>query len=488
MVAQEDRDFFRDLCDGADDLIQSVAPDGRFLYANKAWHHILGYTARDLERIRLFDVIHPSCWEHCAAALKKLAAGEPSVHIEAVFKAKDGHKVDVEGTASCRFENGKPVSTRGIFRDVTERNRASDQLERLFNLSLDLLCVAGVDGYFKLINPAFERVLGYSGEELLSRRFVEFVHPDDREATEVEIQRLAEGHPVVDFENRYLAANGEYRWLAWRSAPIQDRGLVYAVARDVTESKKMERLLKHQARELERSNSDLEQFAYAASHDLRAPMRAMANLADWIEEDLPGGAPEKVRGHVDKLRERLARLDDLTTSILEYSKVGHEKEGIRKVDTALLVSDLAAEISPPKGFKVAPDFSLPSFETARTPFEQVLRNLIGNAVVHAGRPEGRATVSAVELDDMYEFRVADDGPGVPPEEREKIFEMFHRLRAGDGPRGAGMGLALVKRIVERHGGSIRVEPADPHGSVFIFTWPKKLPFDGPQNAEDPDRR
>jgi signal transduction histidine kinase len=300
--------------------------------------------------------------------------------------------------------------------------------------------------------------------------------------------RLSEGHPVVNFENRYLADNGTWKWLSWQSAPLADRGLIYAVARDVTESKRIEARMKAQSAELERSNRDLEQFAYVASHDLRAPLRAMANLADWVEEDLPGEAPPKVREHLEKLRARLSRMEQLTGDLLEYSRAGTGHDHVQKVDTALMVSDIAAELEPPPGFRVVPRFGLPSFETARSPLEQVLRNLISNAIKHHHRDRGEVIVSAVERGDWYEFRVEDDGPGIPEDERVRIFQMFHRLVPEEMVEGTGMGLAMVKRIVEGAGGAIRVESGKGGGSAFYFTWPKVMPPQREADAEDPGRR
>jgi PAS domain S-box-containing protein len=292
---EEHEEFFRDLVDNANDLIQSITPEGRFIYVNDAWRSTLGYTDEDLKTLNVFDVVHPDSRDHCMTVMQAVMKGKPAGHIQADFLTRDGRRVSVEGSASCRMVGGKAMATRGIFRDVSERNRIQDELDRLFNLSLDLLCVAGADGYFKHINPAFEHVLGYSKEELLSRPFVEYVHPDDRPSTVTEMERLVQGLPVVDFQNRYLAKDGQYRWLAWRSTPALDTGLIYAVARDITKEKRNQEIMKRTAEELARSNADLEQFAYVASHDLLAPLRAISNLSEWIEEDLaenPQEAPQ----------------------------------------------------------------------------------------------------------------------------------------------------------------------------------------------------
>src|SRR5262249_17119553 len=154
-------DFFRDLCDNAHDLIQSVSAEGKFLYVNRSWLQTLGYRPEDVADLTVFDIIHPDSLAHCQQVMQGLIEGKPAVDITAEFRARDGRAVPVEGSASARFEGGRLVSTRGIFRDVTKRRRAEEDLDNLFRLSLDLLCIAGTDGFFKRLNPAFEKVLGY---------------------------------------------------------------------------------------------------------------------------------------------------------------------------------------------------------------------------------------------------------------------------------------------------------------------------------------
>jgi len=485
-VKEIDENLFRDLCESANDLIQSVSLDGRFLYVNRAWLETLGYRNDEVGGLNVFDVIHPESREHCRALMEEVVAGRPQLRIMTDFVTKDGRRIHVEGSASCRYRGGEPSATCGIFRDVTERRRAEEQLERLFSLSPDLLCVAGTDGFFKQVNPAFEQVLGYDLEEMLSRPIVEFVHPDDRDETAREIERLGQGLPTVDFQNRYLGKDGRWRWLAWRAAPLAEEGRIYAVARDVTRRKLVEEILARQTRDLERSNAELEEFAYVASHDLRAPLRSIETLAEWIEEELPHPLPDKAAEHLGELRQRVRRMEMLTDDLLAYSRAGRAKQPVRTVDTAAVLHDVVFLLDPPQGFRVRAEGELPRFATARAPLEMTLRNLIGNAIKHHDRGHGQVTVSARDAGDFWEFEVVDDGPGIPADQREKVFQMFHKLRSRDRVEGSGMGLALVKKIVEGLGGRIGLRPAPRRGAVFFFSWPKKIEEE--PDADHPDRR
>lgn len=462
-------DLYRDLCENASDLIQSVDPAGRFLYVNRAWLKTLGYTAEDVQRLTVFDVIHPDSRDHCRQIMQRLTAGQPAAFIETVFQTSDGRSVPVEGNTSCRFDDGQATSTRGIFRDISERKRAEEELERLFTVSLDLLCVAGTDGYFKRINPAFERVLGYSVDELLGRPFNDFVHPDDQAQTATEVGNLARGLPTVDFENRYRAKDGSFRWLSWRATSVPGRKLIYAVARDINDAKQSRELLDRQTAELARSNADLEQFAYVASHDLRAPLGSIVRLTEWIEEELSDAGGE-VRDHLKELRVRVKRMETMTDDLLTYARAARSDDKSTRVDTAAVARDVAFLLAPPAGIKVEIDPDLPTIDTARAPLEQVFRNLIGNAIKHHDRPAGRIHVSAARRDGVLEFSIADDGPGIAAKFHERVFGMFQKLESKDRVEGNGIGLALVQRIVEGRGGTIRLE-SEGRGATFRFTWP-----------------
>jgi len=361
---------------------------------------------------------------------------------------------------------------RGLDDPETERahEREGDEvrdLRRLFELAQDLLCVATTDGYFTRVNPAFERALGYSPEELKQQTFLEFVHPDDRAATRAELERLSEGHATIDFENRYRAKDGGYRWLAWRSTPATgDDGLVYAIARDVTEMKAAQRLVMEQAEKLRRSNAELERFAYVVSHDLQAPLRAIDNLASWIEEDLSAEASVEVVEHLSELRDRVDGMQDLILELLRYSRAEDESGRVELVDTGQLVWKVVGLLGPPAGFDVAVDDAMPTVRTVRAPLEQVFRNLLANAIEHHDRPSGRIEVAATEQEGRWYFRVTDDGPGIPDDLRDEVFRMFESQGASGG---SGIGMSLVRRAVESRGGSVWIEPADGRGTTVAGT-------------------
>lgn len=347
--------------------------------------------------------------------------------------------------------------------------RAS-RLERMFELSLDLLCIASTEGYFLRVNPAFERLLGYSKDELLKRRFIDFVHRDDRLKTKRCLAELARGQAVVDFKNRYRAKDGAWHWLAWRSSPPDEDGLVYAVARDITDEVEAHELIARQSRELARSNADLEEFAYAASHDLQAPLRAISHLVRWISEDVPSDAGEKVNRHLDELGAKVETMQQLVEDLLAYSRVGRVEEAPQAVDLNAMLEQIVDLIAPPEGFAVVAPADLPTLQADPTALQQVLRNLISNALAHHDADTGTVTLTAVERDREWEISVADDGPGIDPADIDRVFDRFVRL--DPGTEGTGMGLALVKKTVERGGGKVGVQSEPGKGSTFTFTWPK----------------
>lgn len=246
-----------------------------------------------------------------------------------------------------------------------------------------------------------------------------------------------------------------------------------------TKSEELEELVGH----LTVSNEDLERFAYVASHDLRAPLRGIDNLAGWIASDLAEVMTEENQEQMDLLRGRVRRLESLLDGLLQYSRIGRIEEAPELVDTHEMVRSVIDLLNFPEAVTVTIEDDLPMIYTARTPLQQTFQNLISNAIKHHDREDAHITISARESRSHVEFSIEDDGPGIPEEFHERIFQMFQTLKRRDEVEGSGMGLALVSKQVRTYGGELTLESkAGRRGAIFRFTWTKQLPHEGAKRA------
>ena len=264
----------------------------------------------------------------------------------------------------------------------------------------------------------------------------------------------------------------------------QLRDVVQALNWEVSERKSAERELQslnetledsvaRRTAEAERRAQYLEQFAYVTSHDLKAPLRAVSNLAEWIEEDLADKLDDDSREQLALLRDRVRRMHELIEGLLEYSRVGRGSDAEERIDSRELVNEIIDSLSPPEGFKVKVKGEMPTLYADRLQLGQVFSNLINNSLKHHGGTKGKIRVSSEIHEDEYLFCVCDDGQGIAPEYHDKVFLMFQSLESSDFESSTGIGLALVKKIVEEHGGTIRLESDIGEGACFYITWPKK---------------
>lgn len=227
--------------------------------------------------------------------------------------------------------------------------------------------------------------------------------------------------------------------------------------------------------ELERSNRELDEFAYVASHDLRSPLQAIKSLSQWIAEDNADILPEESRRHVEQMQQRVGRLERLLDDLLQYSRAGRVHGTVTDVDTRSLCLDTVALLNPPAGFHVNIAEDLPTMRTAPAPLAQVLRNLINNALKHHDSDEGSINISCSPNGTFNLFTVSDDGPGIDPRYHDQVFKMFETLSPRDAVEGSGMGLAVIKKTVESYGGTITLDSEPGRGARFTFGWPKEFP-------------
>jgi len=226
--------------------------------------------------------------------------------------------------------------------------------------------------------------------------------------------------------------------------------------------------------ELARSNQELEQFAYVASHDLKAPLRGVKQLSNWIREDLGGSLSGDSARHLALLEGRVTRMDDLLNGLLAYSRIGRSTVEARTFDPRAAIRHAVDLLDLPAGFRVEYADTMPTVVGDANAFQHVLLNLVGNAIKHHDRDVGQVRIAALEREQFIEFVVADDGPGIHADYHERVFRMFQTLKSRDELEGSGMGLAIVKKVIEQEGGSIQVlsSPAVARGTMFRFTWPK----------------
>lgn len=239
----------------------------------------------------------------------------------------------------------------------------------------------------------------------------------------------------------------------------------------------MLRQIEKRQQELERSNRDLDQFAYVASHDLKAPLRAISTLSEWIDEDLTGDASDETREQLKLLRGRVRRMERLIDGILAYSRVGRKEADLEEVDVEQLVLEAFELLGPPPGFRIVIGSGMPRLFTRKIRLQQVFSNLLSNAIKYHDKEAGTIAVSVAPAGSYYQFTVTDDGPGIAPEYHDKVFLIFHTLQPRDDHESTGIGLAVVKKILEDQGGTITLQSSEGSGTTFHFTWPNSYPKD-----------
>lgn len=412
--------------------------------------------------------------------------------------------VDAFGRGEYTIE-GQPTRMVGVLQDITQRKQAEEalrqseetarrqllEIEAIYESAPIGLCVLDTEFRFIRINEFLAEINGLPASGHLGRTVRE-VLPELGEIQEGFFQKVVQlGVPVLNQEVHGTIPTRpeiERDWLA-NYYPIKSlEGEVIGInvtVQEITDRKLAEQALQERAKELadlntilaqtmtllQDRNQELDQFAYVVSHDLKAPLRAIANLSVWLEEDLVD-LPEENQHQLQLLRRRVYRMEALINGLLEYSRVGRTESEIAFVDVADLLSEVVDSLSPPDSVRItiAPD--MPTLNTKRLLLSQIFSNLISNAIKHRDRPDGSVQILVQDQGADYEFAVIDDGPGIDPRYHEKIFTIFQTLQARDEQENTGVGLSIVKKILEKEGGSIRVESQVGQGTTFRFNWPK----------------
>jgi PAS domain S-box-containing protein len=372
--------------------------------------------------------------------------------------------------------DGKVSQILSVSRDMTDRKRQSAALlqnERkfsaIFNQTFQLMGLVSLDGVLLEVNQAALDSIAASESEIIGKSFWDapWWHTEQLQQQLRNAIATAASGQFVRYEVEFLNPSGGMTITDFSLKPMFDEvgrvESIVAEAHDITERKQAQA-------DLEQRNKELDSFVYVVSHDLKAPLRGIANLSQWIEEDLEGSLSVANQEQMALLRSRVYKMQATIDGLLDYARSGSAVEVVESVSIAELLADVIDQIAPPPTFTISLPPELPTLFTQRLPLFQVFANLIGNGIKHHHSETGSIQISVEDRGDCYEFAIADDGSGIDPEHHDRMFKIFQAVNPQNRSDSTGIGLAIVKKIVEAEGGTIWLESELGKGTTFYFTW------------------
>lgn len=486
--------------------------NSKLLTVNRAFCRMLGYRKSELLKMNAYEFSHPDDNELTYKKIADLWAGKISrVQVEKRYISKDGSIIYAAMNAALvKSPGGEPLFHVAQIEDISERKQMEEKLrkhqEELEELvvrrtqelrrseeRLKLALEGANDGLWDFYpltgeayySPRWFAMLGYDPEEFPHNyeTWSKLLHPDDRERVERVVSEFLQTKLklyVCEFRMRTVTDN--WRWVLARGKAVEwdkDGKVMRMVGThtDISDRKQIEEQLKILVVEQDRANKELEDFAYIVSHDLKAPLRGISSLANWLAEDYGDQLGEEGRQYLDKLLFRSKRMHHLIEGILQYSRAGRERAIMEHLDSGAIVREVMDGLSIPEGIEVRFENELPEITYDRIHLFQVFQNLIGNAVKHLGKDRGLVEVSCTrhggDREPFFEFCVKDNGVGIEERHFQRIFKIFQSLSPRTESDSTGIGLSLVKKIVEKNGGHVWLESKVGEGSWFYFTVPSR---------------
>lgn len=440
-------------------------PDGMVTNWNFGAQQILGYTEQEIvgkDAAKFFTLED----RRRLIPLKELetAATVGRAEDERWHVRRDGSRFWASGVVTpVRDANGKLIGFSKVMRDMTERNKLTEERDRFFALSMDMLSIVRLDGFFQRVNPAFQEVLGFSEEELMSMSLFDLVHPDDLDATLNGYQSLSAGDPIKSMQNRLRCKDATYKWVAWSYFPVPEDGVVFGVGRDITNERRMHEVLRLRALELEEANRVKDEFLATMSHELRTPL---TSILGWARLLMADNLSDKERERGIHIIQRNAEAQaKLIEDLLDVSRIitGKLKIESQPVSFAAITESVVNSLRPAADVKqlqleIAIDPAAGPILGDPARLHQIVTNLLSNAIKFTP-PGGRIDVLLDRPNSFVRLTVKDTGIGIAPQDLPHIFERFHQVDSSNmrAHGGLGLGLAIVDYLVKQQAGIVSAE-------------------------------
>jgi PAS domain S-box-containing protein len=450
--------------------------DGIVTHWNVGAQHILGFTEDEIvghDAAKFFTVEDRA--RNVPEQELSTAATQGRAEDERWHVRKDGSRFWASGiVAPVRDPTGKLIGFSKVMRDMTERNKLTEERDRFFALTMDMLCVVQLDGRFQRVNPAFQNVLGFSEGELLSMSVFSLIHPEDLAPTLKEYEKLNAGQPVGWMENRLRCKDGTYRWITWSYFPVPEDGLAFGVGRDMTDLRRVHELLRLRADELEDANRIKDEFLATMSHELRTPLTSILGWARLLDANqLSDKDKERAIGVIQRNARAQAKLIE---DLLDVSRIitGKLRIEFQPVAFAALTESVVNSLRPAidaKDLELNTDIDPAAEPILGDParLEQIITNLLSNAIKFTPN-NGKIDIRLERHDSHVRLIVKDTGVGIAPDSLPYIFERFRQVDSSNvrAHGGLGLGLAIVDYLVRQLAGKVRAE-SDGLGMGATFT-------------------
>ncbi len=484
---KKSRKVLQDMIDAMPFGVIVVGKDKKIRHANNAAQHTSGYSKEELVGQLCHKTLCPA--EENACPIFDL--NQKLDRSEKLLVAKDGRRIPIfKSVLQLRLDNEDVLLE--AFMDITERKKMEDALrkneeftKRVIESSSDCIKVLDLEGRLLSMSEGGQKLLEIDDmAPYLNMSFIDFWKGKEREDCIQAISKAKQGETGV-FYGYFETVKGKPKWWEIIVTPIKEAdgsvSRLLAVSRDITEREKAEKALEKLNKDLKstvalltQSNRQLSEFAYSAAHDLKTPLRGINILSQWLVHDYPEKFDDKGRQLIDLLTRNVGRINKLINAILYCSTITREKHREHPIDFNKLIGTILVEIRPPPNIKITINKNLPVVICREGHFRQVFRHLIANAIQFMDKPEGRIAIDYTNKNDMWEFSVSDNGPGIAPQHFERIFRLFQTLDERGWGEGSGIGLTVVRKIVELYGGQIWLTSELGQGTTFFFTLPKVL--------------